>query len=868
MTPLRSAKSRADLVRVLAAPEPAGLTAAAELLGFVPSSRRSEAVLPPSLHLAEGEVEEGDVAVEPEFLGEKLNFAPIPFLRVTKVEYEADKPVAKPQPVPQLDLDPARERGQPLTPPLVAFPRLWRVLEDDFRSHKRGQKVDAPRLVENIARGRVIRRLPRRWIPSSGRVRLVLDRSRHLVPFWSDQLGLVSELFRRLGPLELRVEMLPEAGPAALAHSEQAEDMLVVVTDLGFLIGGAEEQEIWLRAGARLRKEGAKLRALVPCPANRWHSESAQLWCAVEWERPMPSAVARGKLAESKRLAQREQLLQLIAPAVRVEPGLLRELRQLLGSAADAGTEADVWSLFPNPSSVAATPPPAASEWRRQLAQGSLSPELEHRAIEVIRRWHGVLPPLVLAEEVCSHASARAIEGKERLALREYLRAACKRIEEQGRAGAPKVAAWFDRVDARMYKAPADPELAKSMISAWRVLNAEGGPKEPPNWASPALLAALEPAGELRHFEIWQRGSEIVLSPKGQFPGGSLLGEIRSSSKHLHVQKISGLEAESFGCELGAGGNSFKLESFPNTLRLVSNLEAVELEAEPRPDWASAAGRDRYGLWADLEVGGVTQRMRYVRPGRFLMGSPETEQGRLESEGPQHMVTFTEGFWLADTQCTQIFWQAVMRSNPSRFKSPRRPVEQVSWQDVHAFLQRLNVNNVLLNARLPNEAQWEYACRAGTTTSTYTGELEILDFNHVQMLDGIAWYGGNSGNGFELEHGYASRMTYWPSNSQKAGSREVASKRCNAWGLYDMLGNVWEWCSDYWGSYEAGGSTDPGGPQLGSERVSRGGSWYNVARDIRAAFRFRNEPGFRDGRLGFRFSLGQLRSGQGAERGS
>jgi formylglycine-generating enzyme required for sulfatase activity len=257
----------------------------------------------------------------------------------------------------------------------------------------------------------------------------------------------------------------------------------------------------------------------------------------------------------------------------------------------------------------------------------------------------------------------------------------------------------------------------------------------------------------------------------------------------------------------------------------------------------------------------MVQRLRWIPSGTFRMGSPETEVDRFEWEGPRHDVELTAGFWLADTPCTQELWQEVIGENPSHFKSPRRPVEQVSWDDCRKFLETLNARQPDLELRLPTEAQWEYACRAGTETATWLGDLDLLGHNNAPILDEIAWYGGNSGVDFDLTEGEDSSS--WPEKQYphvKAGTREVKLKRPNPWGLYDMLGNVWEWCSDYWAeSYRGGLQSDPLSPETGAERVFRGGSGYALARFVRAEFRGWYHPGVRDRYLGFRLSRGQGR---------
>lgn len=175
---------------------------------------------------------------------------------------------------------------------------------------------------------------------------------------------------------------------------------------------------------------------------------------------------------------------------------------------------------------------------------------------------------------------------------------------------------------------------------------------------------------------------------------------------------------------------------------LVGASDEVTLQPWRREGWASAAGRDAYGLWAEFTVGKVVQRMRWVPPGTFVMGSPEGEVGRWEDEVP-HEVTLTEGWWMAETPVTQALWKAVMEQNPSHFKGDDRPVETVSWDECQRFLERLNVAVPGLDVRLPTEARWERSYRAGTVGATWLGDLS--DDTTDPTLDAIAWYHANSG---------------------------------------------------------------------------------------------------------------------------
>lgn len=278
------------------------------------------------------------------------------------------------------------------------------------------------------------------------------------------------------------------------------------------------------------------------------------------------------------------------------------------------------------------------------------------------------------------------------------------------------------------------------------------------------------------------------------------------------------------------------------------------------PDGISGWGQDEYGIFIQFSLSTgdkywdyIDQRLRWIPAGTFTMGSPESEPGRDADEGPQHAVTIRHGFWLMDTPVTQQLWQHVMGDNPSRFVDPERPVELVNWHEVTAFCEKLSG---LLKAtiQLPTEAQWEYACRAGTETATYAGPMKILGENNAPVLNDIAWYTGNSGFEFDLPNGFDS--SGWQEKQfqhQLSGTRKVAQKCPNAWGLYDMLGNVLEWCADGQRFYSVKSVADPVGPtEDGSARVFRGGSWAGKARSVRAAYRHWGVRGNRVEDLGFR----------------
>ena len=216
------------------------------------------------------------------------------------------------------------------------------------------------------------------------------------------------------------------------------------------------------------------------------------------------------------------------------------------------------------------------------------------------------------------------------------------------------------------------------------------------------------------------------------------------------------------------------------------------------------------------------------------MGSPADEVGRFNDEGPQTEVTISKSFWLGKTEVTQAQWESLMGGNPSHSKGPDLPVEQVSWRDAMAFCEVLTQREREAGRlpegyeyTLPTEAQWEYACRAGTTTRFSFGDSDI-------DLGDYGWYKQNLG----------------------IRTHPVGEKLANPWGLYDMHGNVNEWCRDWKGFYPGGTVTDPAGAASGSTfRILRGGSWNLIARYCRSAVRNWNGPGDSDYGDGFRVAL-------------
>ena len=255
---------------------------------------------------------------------------------------------------------------------------------------------------------------------------------------------------------------------------------------------------------------------------------------------------------------------------------------------------------------------------------------------------------------------------------------------------------------------------------------------------------------------------------------------------------------------------------------------ATLVEAQPDPavvtDPSLRAAIAATGLAWRVRDTGTQMEMMLIPPGTFQMGCimGSNQYGCYSYEQPVHQVTLTNAFYLGRYEVTQAQWVAKMGSNPSYFQgqsdSASRPVEQVSWTTIQGYLGSTGF-------RLPTEAEWEFACRAGTQTPFYNGST---DDNTVGAL---AWYSANSGN----------------------QTHAVGGKAVNGFGLYDMLGNVWEWVNDWYGTYPSSAQTNPTGPvSASSYRVIRGGSWYFVTDRVRSSYRHNVTPGYPDRNLGFR----------------
>ncbi len=754
----------------------------------------------------------------------------IPFWRVTACQYhhpinQPEKAKAKGDISTPPQHYPEELAAPPTTKPLSTWPVLLPYLRRVAMRAAPSAQPDLKATVRRLSRGELLPKLPRKSRRAWGmQAQVILDRSRRLIPYWQDQLDVLQQI-QHLFPVDSVSTALYWDGMDAPVFDNEAlspyrlpapDTLVLVLGDLGFFSTDKRPQKIWRDLGERLQERGCRPLALLPTGKHRPNPP----WQHFAWEcRRSPAQTAFAKAFIDA--APVEQLLTLLSPAIRIEPGLLRAVRQLLGL--DAAVETAFWQhpALTGISSVAATLNPDHAKPLRARFDG-LDQQCRTSLLAHLCQWRDGLPAEIWIEE-CYASSPRT---RELLAQHPKLKKYICRAEEfyaylgETLSTAPADAdarAWVRRMEPRIANRAEQPDsLQRDLDRLHHIAHADERQSSVPAGYDPVHIPSDAP---LRTWQIYQQHESLLL-----------------------------LEAAHSGAVEGQGGSW--LGQLQSRNGQVSLSEGLPFWLGQAPAWADAWGQDAYGLWVEFCFAEVRQRLRWIPAGHFLMGSPASEEGRRDDE-TQHQVNLSEGFWLFDTAVTQALWVAVMGENPSRFQSPERPVEQVSWEDAKAFIEKLNSLLPDLELTLPSEAQWEYACRADTQTATYAGDLDILGELNAPLLDKIAWYAGNSGVDFELENGYDS--SYWEEKQyQQAGTHPVALKQANAWGLYDMLGNIDEWCEDYWGDYSVEIQTNPTGVADGSSRVVRGGSWFNFARIVRAAYRNHYVPDYRGLKLGFR----------------
>jgi formylglycine-generating enzyme required for sulfatase activity len=789
----RSLIGRADLLEALR-PE-ADHALIARLLGFEPEPEEEPKVAPKFERISD----EGTDQPETNVPVPQIQQEAMPFCRPERFSVRETRT----QTQTMLAAGDGAWKNRPHKPPdfyPVAFlreilPALSRLIGGLFPI----DEVDVDSAVRLIARGRMIDPVPRRTRRRfGGSVQVVLDRSDRLVPYWVDQLQILQVIRRLLPPEAIECAVMnevlrePDIQDPPIGHYRPPApgSVVLVLGDLGALdVSSWRVMQNYVALGRRIRAAGSRAVALIPggaeiCPdALRLH------WEILPWGR------AARQVAQARDDAA-DHLCRLLAYAVRIEPGLLRAMRCTLGKPeADASVEAVVWQRMESMSARAATLPKEAAQQYRQQFDQKLSETEQKLALELIRTWRWNARPEIWYEEIVNlpRAARDLVERQDFDDALEFFKSLPAELESDDGT----TAEWLRRLEGR-----ATPErLDNAVLQAIDSYRRDDETYRPAGHGDPNIYP---PTGPQKLFSLRQIGESPWFGlTYSASRGGSWLCHLRASNEMVQV-----------------------VGSF---------------------SWVVDSGTDEFGSWCEVEctddykIKPIRIRLRWIPAGRFIMGSQETEAERYSNESPLHEVNFRTGFWLMETTVTQRLWQAVMDKNPSQFRGEDLPVESVSWHDAQGFIAKINQLIPGLNLRLPSEAEWEYACRAGTDTPFSFGDTISPD--QVNYEGNHPYAGGEKG-------------------LYRGKTVPVASLPANPWGLYEMHGNLWEWCEDDWHDNYEGAPADGTAwrGEFNAARVLRGGSWGSFARCVRSAYRLREDAGCADDVTGFRCARGQERA--------
>ena len=738
-----------------------------------------------------------------------------------------------------------REREPDALPkfqPLVKSVDVRVRLEGFFGGRRLSRRLDVQAAVRQLAQARPVVDWPRRWRDGvSGEIVLLIDGHERLRPLVRDYMLVAAEARDLWGYDLVRRVLLPGGTegswrPMGGDSIESIERLppgsrVVLLSDVNLPDPGIEQFMSARRLRARLVAQGHAV--------HSWSMiSSTPDTKVVEW---LVSALSRRHFSA---------------------PEHLRALRCALDAAGFVTTVADelaAWNHADRDDDVVWHWAPRLEARRQRIDRYSVLPEAVQNAFE----------PVLLKFRAAAHDDVACLEGM---------------LGHHAGIEAKPCPHWLDAsIDARdnddgiaehwwrfvlpifAVTAPyfsSDPEFQAAYKTAQQVAYRHGqaqpaGHRLMPDIASSVELSLVQVRSELhlvrecgqrpalhRSTGPWLDRDSGLAFAEGCLESAERIRRIRLPTRMLELWPVKPpVWATEIWRDRGglfarhASGMIFEYRSDAST----SHHEAWTL-IDGKLGWISNAGTDRHGLWAAFSIKNVEHRLRWIPPGNFLMGSPETESERFDNE-IQHRVTLTEGYWLAEAACPQGLWEAVTRESRSRFKGAERPVEQVSWEAIQGFCAQLNEQIPELNARLPTEAEWEYAARAGTEAAFWWGNKLSVDRANY---DGSSPYADGESGEFREE------------------TVDVRSYEANPWGLYQVHGNVWEWCSDWYRSYEESDTIDPRGPKTGECRVFRGGSWFVGGGWLRTACRNYGPPGLGYGFIGFRLAAGQE---TGAERG-
>lgn len=772
---------------------------------------------------------------------------------VTEAKFEPKKnfapPRAEPSKTKEIDYDPL----QPTTNayyPLATKKRWWPALNK--QRDQRSYGVNIKEWVRLSALAKWPTTIPKKqayfsWQHAS----LIIDTSFHLVPFNEDFLIFLKEI-KKLKIAE-RLDIIQHRPGQGAVKLHAASQALFILSDLGACTRSPlTAAQNWLSMLNGPIKKNCPIVAWLPSSAGRVPSILLAHITVIPWHEASQFIAIKKHQALSQTANvttpedSLEQLRIYLSMAYFAEPALLRRLRLLCTKGrSHPELESMLWAFnHPDTTSgyaVAQINYHNAPSWRQKFQEFSPAQQLEF--YQAVNTQHS--------------KRQRSTLYLERILFETYAKES--NLSEAIKKQIEDAKEWFNNLQKKEKNSEENqhqdflkdliPRLeqdallmnnASQLVAGLATVAGINKPKNLPDNAwlehNPDLLNPTNPSKEKWAIVVEQKRHQLnfvkQLINQNQPVKNALALQNKGvkTQPNLSQRLISPINNWLYASWQSGQNINQTRPAQQDQLSLLDDLglHTFSINKIQKQKWQNSLGQDQYGVFCDVKIKEVTQRFRYIPPGTFLMGAPDTEEGALDREKPQHLETIQYGFWLANTPCTQELWQVVMGNNPSSFKNgnmaAQRPVENIAYSghkdSAERFLKRLQTFlPPVLKAELPTEIQWEYACRAQTTSAYWWGDK----FNEKMA---------NTNGKLETT---TPVLTYPP----------------NPWGLYDMHGNVLEWTSSAWKANLA----DDNAKEDVSRRVVRGGSWLSPPGLARAAFRSRWHLGFRNQSLGLRLLL-------------
>ena len=807
--------------------------------------------------------------------------------------------------------------------PLFNWQSLRGRLQERLATDQKRNQIDVKLVVNKIAKVETLRTLPKRTKKrQASNLHLIRDHTdERLRPVFRDFIALAQKLISFFGEHYLKEKTLRhQDNLLALLRTHREKHALsylqgaravIVLSDLGLYLPNDSVLNQWLAFAQIARAYSCHPIAILPVPAHYLDARVTTAFECICMEsgdfittKNEPDLKKRQENIVNDREKAKDTLLSALASSPRIDPHLLRATRDLFPEECNVATEILAWQhpdVHSNPSFVCLRPerPNTHLVYLKRLKDLDLAKQIAIRQNFV--DYHGLfykeklILELSLLDSVCGFKDelseycilehkniARRLKKNPDVTRRNFVHLQVVQrytLEQQLKNSPDKVKNNYTSVMVALLKQHT--KANDVSLEPWVDKDIFSYLQEPEDITANSLsllqfpdhlsLVTKQDSLPEAHNNLLPQGNPITTFfsqtrrvfitskyensvPKEQFvdlnSDLSLKFELTNleqldmqfieseQSVFLHVtRQLKSTWASAIAskkkilqtAKTQKGNYYFQPEEKTVQEDIVTELESYWYPTTQKllkPNWADAIGNDAYGLYTDLVVKNTKQRFRWIEPGEFWMGSPENEKDHQEDEA-RHRVRVSKGFWLAETTCTQALWQAVMENNPSNFKGNDLPVEKVSWNDTKDFMRKLNGLTEGLNLRLPTEAEWEYACRVGTETPFAYGKEADAKLMNI------------------------------------SGNKTVPVKGLyqNDWGLFQMHGNVLEWCEDWYKKkYDMSNSDepiiDPRGPNTGTLRVLRGGSWNDFARYCRSAYRSRRAPADRYGNYGFRLVSG------------